>query len=39
MLIDLAFYFMLFMLVGWPLLTYAGDLVRYILWKLKGVGR
>jgi hypothetical protein len=30
--------FICFMLVGWPMLTYAGDALRYLLWKLKEVG-
>lgn len=28
-----------FCLLVWPMLTYAGDAVKYVWWKLKGVGK
>lgn len=33
------FAIVVFCLVVWPVLTYAGDMVRYVWWKLKGVGK
>jgi hypothetical protein len=38
--VDLGFVvfaIMAFSLLVWPALTYAGDALRYLLWRLKGV--
>jgi len=36
---TIAFVVIMFLLVGWPLITYADDIVRYVVWWLKGERR
>ena len=38
-LVTIGFAAMVFCTVVWPLMTYAGDALRYLWYRLKGVGK